>query len=237
MTTALASSRSVPSHSAPLPGAGSHRAPSRGASSSSPATLVTLLLGSLLFAATGCTGQVVRESDGGGGSGGDGGATATATATATGNGGSGTGGSGGAPAECVVQPEGTGGFKEATCADLSVLSVSNAVLTDTTGNGNGNGQLEAGETAVITVDLSEIAGVGFNWYPGVTFTTADEGASVASNDWLYAILPCTVIELTGSVTVDASVAPGTIVTIRAQAAMLNTECPDAPMLEIPITVH
>ena len=234
MTTALASSRNAPSRNAP-----SHNAPSHGAPS--PGTVVALLLGGLLFSATGCTGQVVSESDGGGGSGGDGGATSTATATststATGNGGSGTGGAGGAAGECVVQPEGTGGFQVATCADLSVLSVSNAALSDTTGNGNGNGQLEAGETAILTVDLSEIAGVGFNAYPGVTFTTTDEGASVASNDWLYAILPCMVIELTGSVTVDASVAPGTIVTIRAQAAMLNTECPDAPMIEIPITVH
>ncbi len=197
--------------------------------------VAAVFLSGLLGAAAGCNGQVVSEADGGGGSGGSTATSSSSTSSATG-----TGGSGDAPVECVVQPEGTGGFQEPTCADLSVLAVSNPTITDDPAEGaigNANGQVEPGETATLRVDLSEIAGVGFNMYPGVTFTTSDVGVTVTANDWLYAIFACQVQSLAGSVAIAADVPPGTVVTIHAAVAMINSDCPDAPGIDIPITVH
>jgi hypothetical protein len=184
-----------------------------------------------LCAAAGCTGQVVTETDGGGG---DGGSTATTSSSTA----SGSGGSGGAPSVCVEQPQGTGGFKEPTCADLSVLTISNPLINDNVDvGGDGNGEVNVGETVVLWVEMTEVAGVGFNMYPGVVFSTNDPGVTVTADNWLYAILPCMEVSLAGSVTIGPDVAPGTVVTVRAQANMLGAECTDTPFVDVPITVH
>lgn len=60
---------------------------------------------------------------------------------------------------------------------------------------------------------------------------------MAANDWFYAILPCQTDLVSAQITVASDVAPGTVVTITARAAMLDHECPDAPSIVIPITVH
>lgn len=197
---------------------------------SSSRGMAAVLAAWALCAAAGCTGQVVTETDSGGGAGGS---TATTSSTASGG-----GGSGGAPSGCVEQPAGTGGFKETTCDDLSVLTISNPLINDNENvGGNGNGQVDAGEKLVLWVDMTEVAGVGFNMYPSVVFSSKDPGVTLSSDNGLYAILPCQQVSLAGHAQISLYVTPGTVLTVRAQAAMLGAECPDAPYVDIPITVH
>ena len=195
--------------------------------SSLRASMVALSTGLLLVSA-GCGSQVV-SGPGDALSTGSGGSTATVTASTGGGGDSGTGGS----AVCVPQPEEPGPFVKATCADLAALAVSHAVVTDA----NGDGQVDAGESAVLQVNLDEIAGVGTYFYPGVLFETASAGVTVSSNAWLYGIMGCQTVPMSGEITIGSDVAPGTVVTITARVAFLNHTCPDAFAITVPITVH
>ena len=184
----------------------------------------------LLLACAGCAedvaitpGNLAGTSSGSGG-----GTTAAATSTSSASGGTGVGGS----AACVPQPDMTGTFEQPTCADLAVLAVSNAVITDAGGDGN----VSAGETAVIQVSLAEIAGLGIV-YPGVVFASASAGVTVTSDNWRYSIGPCEIDQMSAELTVASDVPAGTVVMITARAAMLSSECLDAPAIVIPITVH
>lgn len=188
----------------------------------------------LVLLATAACGEVVvsdSPSTGAGGSTGAVVAATTVTSASSASSGNGSGGAGGST--CVPQPEGAGGFMQPTCADLAVLAVSHPVLTDA----DGDGQVEVGETAVLQINLDEIAGVGFNFYPGVNFTTTTAGVTVNHNDWLYAILACQNVPVSAQIAIGSDVAPGTVVTITARVAMLNNDCPDTYAVEIPITVH
>ncbi len=115
-----------------------------------------------------------------------------------------------------------------------MLAVSHPVLIN---DADGDGQLEVGETGSLQVNLDEIAGLGFSYYPGVIFETAAAGVTVSSNDWFYAILACQSNPVSAAIAVGGDVAPGTVVTITARVAMLNHDCPDAYAIEVPITVH
>jgi hypothetical protein len=191
---------------------------------------------SVLLAAAACGEVVVSTpsdplSPGAGGS--TGAVVASAAVTSTSSASSGDGGAGGGSSACVPDPKATGDFHEPTCADLAVLAVSHPVLDDA----DGDGQLEVGETGSLKMNLDEIAGVGFNYYPGVIFETAAAGVTVSSNGWFYAIFACQSNPMIASIAVGGDVAPGTVVTITARVAMLNHDCPDAYAVEVPITVH
>ena len=191
---------------------------------------------SVLLATAACSEVVVSEPGdplypGAGGS--TGAVVASVAVTSTSSTSSGNGGAGGGSVACMPQPEGTGGFHEPTCADLAVLAVSHPVLDDA----DGDGQLEVGETGSLQVNLDEIAGSGFNYYPGVIFETAAAGVTVSSDNWFYGIFACQSNPVIASIAVGSDVTPGTVVTITARVAMLNHDCPDAYAVEVPITVH
>lgn len=143
------------------------------------------------------------------------------------------GGSGGSAGECVPQGDGWSTDTDPTCEDLSVLAVQEAVLADQ----GGDGALSPGEAFSLQVALSEVAGLGFGWYPGVKFESDHPGVSIKENDWYYGIFACTSYDASASGKVDGSVKPGTVVTLTARAAMLNTECPSAPSLTLKVTVE
>ena len=185
-----------------------------------------------------CGGAVVDDAgaaaagSGGSASGGAGASAAGAGGHAGGAKASGGAGVGGAPAQpCTVKPASDEPFSPAVCADLSVLAVTKPALV------GGSGHLSAGGKATVAVELSEIAGEGFNFYPGVTFTTDHAGVQVAYDDWRYAILACQTEKMTGTVTVSPDVPSGTVVTVTARAAMLGEECPDAPSTSLTLTVQ
>ena len=195
---------------------------------------VALSIG-LLLAAAGCVEDVTITPATEGSTGdGSGGTTVTAASTSSASGGTGGVDTGaGGSAVCMPQPDTTGTFMEPTCADLAGLAVSNAVIADAGGDGN----VDAGESAVLQVNLAEIAGLGFNHYPGVAFESSSAGVTVTANDWFYAILPCQTNQVSAQLTIASDVAPGTVVMITARVAMLNNACLDAPAIVIPITVH
>ena len=173
--------------------------------------------------AAGSAGSAGSAGTGGsGGSGGSGGAGATA-----GTGGSGaTGGSAGAAPECVPQEQPP--FEEPTCEDLWVMQVSEPKI---------DGVVAPGSSAGVVVRLQEVAGLGFGYYPGVSFESDHPGVSVQHDDWYYAIFACASYEASGTITVASDVPSGTEVTITARVAMLNQECPEAHSIEIPIVVQ
>lgn len=181
----------------------------------------------LAFTLVACSSEVVQQAAST--SGGTGGADPS---TSTTSGGGSGGAAGGTP--CVPEPEGSGGFAgQPTCADLSVLTVSDLVIT---GDG-GDGKLSPGEGAKVTAKLNEVGGKGFNWYPGVIFTTDHPGVSVSAQDWFYAIFACQSMDVAATITVGSDVAPGTVVSLRAQVAMLNTDCPGAYAISVPIEIE
>jgi hypothetical protein len=139
---------------------------------------------------------------------------------------------GGAAAVCT--PKDDGPFSEPTCKDLDRLVLLNPSIS---GDTDGDGLLEAGETASLTVVMKDVSGFGFNWYPGVNFASKHPLLGVDANTWYYAILACTEQPATATIKVAPDAAPGTVVTIRAQIAMLNNECPDAFTMEFPVKVQ
>lgn len=175
--------------------------------------------GSAAAAGSGAAGTGGTGAGASGGSGGSAGSAGNAGA-------GGSAGAAGAPAECVVQPE-EPGFEQPTCEDLDVLTVSGLVL---------EGAFIPGAAATVRVNLNEVAGHGFNYYPGVKFKSDHPGVTVSEDNWFYAVLACESYEMTGSVTVADSVAPGTKVTITAQVAMLNSDCPKAHQIALLQTV-
>lgn len=134
---------------------------------------------------------------------------------------------------CVPKDEPPSGVQP-TCKDLDRLVLGTSSVT---GDTDGDGFVEAGETATLTVMMQDISGLGFNWYPGVEFSTKSTVAGVQSDTWYYAILPCTELAATGTIKVAPDAAPGTVVTIRAQIAMLNQTCPDALAIDVPVKVQ
>ena len=141
---------------------------------------------------------------------------------------------GGDTRPCVVQQGASWGTGlQPTCADLDVLTVSDPVILDQ----SGDGKLSPGEDASLRVNLNEVAGVGFLWYPGVKFASDDANVSIKDNDWNYAILACTSLEILATIHVALSAKPGSIVHFTAQAAMISTDCPHAPALVIPVMIE
>ena len=189
--------------------------------------LRALVVMSLSLGAFACVTEVSLPSETGGTQTGAGGAAASASSSG------GVGGAGGAT-PCVPQPKDPGaGFTEPTCADLAVIIVSDPVVKDD----SGDGKVSPGEGVTVHVRLSEIAGKGFNAYPGVTFTSELATVSDPGSAQLYAILACQVDELVTHLVMPAGVAKGTVVNVKAQVSMLSTACPDAYAITIPITIE
>jgi hypothetical protein len=202
--------------------------------------------GSLLLALSmaACGGEAISGADpettpaaGGsgaiGGTGATGGATAGTGAATGSTGGASSGGSAGAGAACVPQENVSWPPLEPACEHLWVLDVSNPTLTDP----DGDGVVSPGDTIMIHVDLAEVAGYGWNMYPGVEFTSDHPGVSVTWNDWYYAIFACQTHAAGATVIVGNDVAPGSHVTITARVAMLGSECPSANAIQIPLTIQ
>jgi hypothetical protein len=177
-----------------------------------------------------CSGEVIPGTTGGDTvSGADSGAGGS-----TGSGGIGDGGAGGSGGSGACVPvEETGGFQQATCADLDRMTVSDPVVTDA----GGDGKLSPGEAGKLALKLNEISGKGFNWYPGVKFYSDVPGVFVKELDWYYAILPCQSFDTGATILVDTPVPKGTLVHVTAQVAMLNTECPDAFSITVPVEIE
>ncbi|MBI5488885.1 MAG: hypothetical protein HY905_16245 [Deltaproteobacteria bacterium] len=120
-----------------------------------------------------------------------------------------------------------------TCEDLQRLELEAPVVSDD----GGDGRVSPGEGADIRVVLRETAGLDFMWYPGVTFLADDPRVTVGSDDWRYGMAACSAEEYHARLSVPADMPSGTMVTVTARAAMLPDECPDANILDIPITVR
>jgi hypothetical protein len=101
----------------------------------------------------------------------------------------------------------------------------------------GDAKVSPGNSATITVRLSEVAGTGFNDYPEVKFSSDVGTVAWPGADAFYAILPCTSLEASGVVAIPSSVAAGTLVRVRAQVGMAQMDCPDAPSIVVPIQVQ
>ncbi len=113
------------------------------------------------------------------------------------------------------------------------MTVSDPKLTDA---GN-DGTISPGEDFTIAVNLNEVAGLGFNFYPTVQFTSDTFGIAVSQATQFFAILACQSIEAKAKGSVMSSVPPGTKVTIQAQVAALNMTCPSTHSIQIPFTVQ
>ncbi len=161
------------------------------------------------------------------------GGNASTGSSGTGSSGTGSSGTGGTTNVCTPKDDGTVS-SEATCKDLDRLVLVNPSIT---GDTDGDGLLEMGETASLTVVMKDTSGLGFNWYPGVNFESADAAVGVEADTWYYAILACMELPATATIKVAPDVLPGTVVNIRAQISMLNHECPEAFTLEIPVKVQ
>lgn len=177
-----------------------------------------------------CGGEVTLASAAAGASVGEGG-RGGAGGGGEGGGGADAGGGGSATIVCVPQPDGAGGFTQPTCADLGGLVVAAPFVTDA----DGDGVVSSGESALIEASLSEVAGVGFSWYPGVLFQSDDPAVEIEGQDWYYAIFACQTHPVKAQATFN--VPSGTKVTITARVSMLNHDCPEAYAIDIPITVH
>jgi hypothetical protein len=145
----------------------------------------------------------------------------------------GSGGSAGAPTRACVPEEDPPPQVEWTCEDLVVLTVSDPVVVDESGDGS----VSPGENVVIQTKLNEVAGIGFSMYPGVYFESDNPEVTVNYVDWYYAIAGCQTLDANATASFGASLAPGTMVTITARVGMLNTDCPDAYAIEIPIQIQ
>jgi hypothetical protein len=144
----------------------------------------------------------------------------------------GSGGAGGAPAVCVPQ-DGGGTPLQPTCADLDVMTVSHPAFMDD----SGDGKLAFDESGTLTVNLNEVAGQGFNDYPGVSFTSDVVSVDANGLAQFYAILPCQSEKASVQISLLTHVPPGTVVQMKAQVAMLGAVCPDAPSISIPIVIE
>jgi len=123
---------------------------------------------------------------------------------------------------------------EPTCKDLDRIVLVDPVIA---GDTDGDGLVEPGETATITVTMKDISGYGFNWYPGVLFASPSQTVEVSADSWYYAILPCGEQPATATVVVDPDVTPGKTVMIRASVNMLNAECMYASTIEVPVNIQ
>ena len=194
------------------------------------------LISSWVLVGVACGGETMNDGNppGGGGT-----VAAGGSATSGGTGGSagsapgGAGGASGAGGgDCVQKGDGWPTGTEATCSDLSVLAVDSPVISDA----GGDGVVSPGEAFDLQVVLREVAGIGFGWYPGVKFDSSHAGVTLSETDWFYGIFGCQSYDVGAQGKVDASVKPGTVVMLTARAAMLNTECPAAPALQVTLTV-
>ena len=102
---------------------------------------------------------------------------------------------------------------------------------------SGDGKLSPGEDASLRVNLNEVAGIGFSWYPGVKFVSDDAHVTIKENDWFYAIAGCTSYVMRATIHIAPEAKPGSIVNITAQSAMMNVDCPHAPSIVIPIMIE
>ena len=161
---------------------------------------------------------------GGGETGGAGGAQG-GSAGVGGAAGAGTGGAGGM--ECVEQM-GTGGFMQPGCSDLDRLVVRNPRLDPSDG-------IASGSKGTFLVDLTDVSGYGFSYYPGVDFESNTQGVTV-TDEQFFAVLACGTNQTTSHVEVDSSVPAGTEVTITATVTMLNQQCSGTDSVSYKFTV-
>ncbi len=149
-----------------------------------------------------------------------------------GAGGAGGTGTGGAP-PCVQQGDGWNSNSDPTCKDLDVLGVFDPVVE----SANGDAKVAPGESFTLKVRLSEVKGIGFGMYPGVKFTSDHPGVSIKENDWFYGIFGCQSYDASATGQIEANVPSGTVVKLTAQAAMLNSDCPEAPSVTYTLSVE
>ena len=144
------------------------------------------------------------------------------------------GGGAGAGGGTVCVPLNQGGSPlQPTCADLEGLAVRQPVL----GDEGGDGKLAYQEKGTIEVTLADASGRGFNWYPGVHFTSETISIESSGLDQFYAVLPCGSMEASAGVALLTPYPAGTVLKVKAQVSALNLDCPEAPFVELPVVVQ
>lgn len=143
------------------------------------------------------------------------------------------GGGAGGGVVCTPVQGGSGGFMQPTCDDLKVMAVTTPLFADE----GGNGKLAFGENGKVSVKLSEIAGVGFNYYPGVRFSSDTVSIPAPDDNVFYAILPCDSYQATAQIQLLENAPSGVVTYVKAQVTMLNADCPEAPSILIPVEIE
>lgn len=106
------------------------------------------------------------------------------------------------------------------------------VVTDA----DGDGVVSPGEDATVHVSWRETLGTGINAYPGVKFSSTNDGMSVIGDDFRYAALPCHTDRFSTRVSVSPDTPVHTRVTVTARVATLGDECPTGDSLDIVFSV-
>lgn len=121
-----------------------------------------------------------------------------------------------------------------TCKELERLILVNPIIE---GDSDGDGLVEPGETATLTVTMQDVSGLGFNWYPGVVFDSGDPAVSVQADTWFFAVLPCGEQPATATIKVSPDMKPGQTISLRARVDMMNGNCAGTSALEIPLKIQ
>lgn len=154
----------------------------------------------------------------------------------SGTGSSGTGSSGttGGTGTMCVPVDDVPVTSNPTCKELDRIVLVDPVVE---ADSDGDGALEPGESATLTLTMKDVSGLGFNWYPGVQFASEDASVGVQADTWYYAILPCGEQLATATIKVSPDVMPGKTVTIRAWVDMMNANCTGTFAIEVPIKIQ
>jgi hypothetical protein len=121
-----------------------------------------------------------------------------------------------------------------TCKELERLILDNPILE---GDSDGDGLVEPGETATLTVTMKDVSGLGFNWYPGVVFESGDPAVGVQADTWFFAVLPCGEQPATATIKVSPDVKKGQTISLRARVDMMNGNCAGTSALDIPLKIQ
>jgi hypothetical protein len=123
------------------------------------------------------------------------------------------------------------------CSQLDPMTLSDPRIIDATGDG----QIAPGETATLTVRLTETSGTDFMLYPGVAVTSDNAGVTIyPSVYWYYGIWGCDSVEPEMDLSFDPSIEPGTVVvlTLRVSASYPGGEaCTETASIQVEFTVE
>jgi hypothetical protein len=209
-----------------------------------------LFLGAAILVLSGCSSDVDPDAPAGsatsassgdntgassaGGAGNGSGAGGSA-ASGGGNGGQPSGGSasGGAGGEGGDGTGGAGGMLSPTCQALSLVEVSMAVVHDA----GGDGTWSPGESAEVTVVLTNTSPQDNLDYPGVTITADHPEVTSSGSNFFFGLLANESAELPVGFLAGASVPPGTVVHFVATVAHVSDDCAGMDSIAFEATIE